>query len=97
MLRIVRFVLFLIILIAGLGFALLNTELVRINYYFGQWEMPLSLTMVIAAAVGALFGVISCLGIVFRLKREVSHLRRTVKLSEKEIMNLRSIPIKDSQ
>lgn len=97
MLRIVRFVLFLIILIAGLGFALLNTELVRINYYFGQWEMPLSLTLVIAAAVGALFGVISCLGIVFRLKREVSHLRRTVKLSEKEIMNLRSIPIKDSQ
>jgi putative membrane protein len=97
MLRIVRSVLFLGILLASLGFALINAEIVPINYYFGRWEAPLSLTLVIAAAAGALFGVISCLGTIFRLKREVSRLGRAVKLSEAEIMNLRSIPIKDNQ
>lgn len=97
MLRIVRFVLFLIILVASLGFALINAEVVPIDYYFGHWDVPLSLTLVITAAAGALFGVVSCLGTIFRLKREVSRLRKTVKLSETEIMNLRSIPIKDSQ
>jgi len=97
MLRIARFMLFLIILVASLGLALINAEVVQIHYYFGHWDVPLSLTLVIAAAAGALFGVVSCLGSIFRLKREVSRLRRTVKLSETEIMNLRSIPIKDSQ
>ncbi len=96
MLRIVRFVLFLIVLIVSLGLALLNAELIQIDYYFGRWEVPLSLTLVITVAAGALFGVISCLGIIFRLKREVSHLRKTVKLSETEIMNLRFIPLKDN-
>ncbi len=92
-----RFLLFLIVLVASLGFALINAEVVQIDYYFGHWDVPLSLTLVITAVAGALFGVVSCLGIIFRLKREVSRLRKTVKLSETEIMNLRSIPIKDSQ
>ncbi|MCL4316058.1 MAG: LapA family protein [Gammaproteobacteria bacterium] len=97
MLRIVRSVLFLGILLASLGFALINAEIVQIDYYFGHWEVPLSLILLIAATAGALFGVVSCLGAIFRLKREVSRLRKAVKMSETEIMNLRSIPMKDSQ
>ncbi|RJQ48289.1 MAG: LapA family protein [Gammaproteobacteria bacterium] len=97
MLRIVRFMLFLIILAASLGLALINAGVVQIDYYFGHWDVPLSLTLVIAAAAGVLFGVGSCLGSIFRLKREVSRLRKAVKLLETEIMNLRSIPVKDSQ
>jgi putative membrane protein len=81
---------------AGLSFAVLNSETVPLNYYFGDRNLPLSLVVVIAFALGAAVGGLFSLALVIRLKREMARLRRIVRLNEKEILNLRSIPIKDS-
>ena len=76
-------------------FAVINAETVHINYYFGIYQMPLSLILVIAFVIGALFGTVVNVGMMLRLKRQVSKLRREVKFTEKEVKNLRALPIKD--
>ena len=94
MLRIIRFIFLLLIVIVGLSFAVLNAETVSLNYYLGSWQAPLSLILVVALALGALFGVLACLSLLLGLKRELAKLRKAAKLSEQEVKNLRAIPLK---
>ena len=68
----------------------------QLNYYFGSIEAPLSLVIVIAIIIGAALGVLASTGIVFGQKRELAKLRKSNKLAEQEISNLRSLPLKDS-
>lgn len=93
--RILGFILFFIVLAVGLAFAVVNAEPVTLKYYFGVSQVPLSLTLVAAFAVGAIMGVVASLAHVLRLKRENARLRREAKMAEREIMNLRNIPIRD--
>ncbi len=95
MLRIIRLVLFILIAVVGLAFAVLNAGQVELSYYLGIWRAPLSLILVLAFACGALFGVIVCLGMLFKAKRESLRLRKALRLSEQEVINLRNIPIRD--
>ena len=82
--------------LVGLSFALLNSEIVTLNYYFDKLQAPLSLIIVIALAFGAVMGVLASLWVVFAQKREMAKLRKVAKITEKEIANLRSLPMKDS-
>ncbi len=93
--RIFALIFFLIILVSGLGFAVINADPVTLNYYLGTVSAPLSLILVAAMTVGAVLGVLATIGMMLSLKREVSKLRRTVRLKEEEVSNLRSIPIRD--
>jgi putative membrane protein len=95
MLRIIRLVFYILILLLGLSFAVLNGENISLNYYFGVWQAPLSLALVLVMALGALLGVVACLGQLMKLKNEVGTLRKAAKLSEMEVVNLRAIPLKD--
>ena len=95
MLGTIRYVLFLIIFLVGLGFALLNVGLVPLNLYVGSWQLPLSLALVMAMALGALGAFIACLAQFLKLKREINKLRKAAKLSEIELMNLRALPLKE--
>lgn len=97
MLRIVRLVFYILILLLGISFAVINGENISLNYYFGVWQAPLSLALVLVMALGALLGVLACLGLLMKLKNEVSTLRKAAKLSETEVMNLRAIPLKDAE
>ena len=56
----------------------------------------IAFALVGALGLGALLGVIASTGVIFGMKREISKLRRERKSTEKEIMNLRNIPIKGS-
>ena len=94
--RIITFVLLLLVSLLGLTFALMNAEPVQLNYYFGSIEAPLSLVIVIAIIIGAALGVLASTGIVFGQKRELAKLRKSNKLAEQEVLNLRSLPLKDS-
>ena len=96
MARILLAILFLVLLILGLSFAVLNSASVPLNYYLGKVDLPLALVVVGSLALGAILGVLVSLGIVLRLKRQVRHLRRQVQTAEKEVANLRAIPLKDS-
>ena len=95
MLRLLYLFLFLLLIVAGIAFAVLNATPVAFNYYFDTRQIPLSLILILAISVGAILGVLASIGLVIRLKREVSQLKKSVSLAEKEVMNLRAIPIKD--
>jgi putative membrane protein len=94
--RIIIFTLLLLVALLGLSFALMNAEPVTLNYYFGKLQAPLSLVLVIALAFGAVMGVLASMWVVITQKREMAKLRKAAKLTEKEITNLRSLPMKDS-
>lgn len=94
--RIFIFTTVVLVALGGLSFALINAESVTLNYYFGSLQAPLSLVMVISLAVGAAMGVIASMWAVIGQKRELAKLRKAAKVAEKEISNLRSLPMKDS-
>ena len=61
-------------------FALKNTDPVSINFFLDSaWHAPLIIVVLVFFAGGALLGVLSLIGTVFRLRREVARLKRTVQ------------------
>jgi len=87
---------FLLLVLFGIVFAVLNSDMVALNYYFGTQQVPLSLIMLLAMIVGALIGVLVSMGQLLKARRDVAKLKKSVQLAEKEVSNLRTIPIKDS-
>lgn len=93
--RIISFTLLLLVSLLGLTFALMNADAVQLNYYFGMLQAPLSLVVVIAIILGAGLGVLASMGIVLGQKRELAKLRRSAKIAEQEVSNLRALPLND--
>ncbi len=73
----------------------MNAETVQLKYYFGHVAAPLSWIIILSVTCGAVVGVLSSLGVILQLKREISKLHRANRLTEKEVANLRSLPIKE--
>lgn len=81
---IVNLIIFLLVLTLGLSFAILNAEPVELHYYFGSQRLSLSLVVLITLIMGVLAGVIASLGMIIKLKREVSRLRKANQAVEAE-------------
>jgi len=96
MVRILYLFIFLVLVIFGIVFAVLNAEPVNLNYYVGSKEVALSLILVLAMIAGAIMGVIASASMIISNQREVKKLRKYVELAEKEVTNLRAIPIRDN-
>ncbi|MFV8835208.1 lipopolysaccharide assembly LapA domain-containing protein [Aquisalimonas sp.] len=94
--RLIGFLAILIVILFGLSFALLNASRVDVDYYFGTVGAPLSLALVVAVIIGAVIGVLTTLGMILGKQREVHRLRRRVKDTEKELNELRRLPLKDN-
>jgi len=75
--------------------ALINAEPINVNYYFGTLEQPLALVLVLTLFIGAVLGLFSSLFVILLSRREVAKLRRHLKSTEQEVMNLRALPITD--
>jgi putative membrane protein len=95
MIRLAYIIFSLVLLVIGILFAVLNAEPVTLHYYFNDKQIPLSLVLVSSIIIGALLGVIASAGIIIKLKRDNSRLKKSSELSEKELSNLRTMPIKD--
>jgi uncharacterized integral membrane protein len=95
MARIVKLAFLLLLFIFGLSFAVLNSQPVTFHYYAGSIELPLSLLTAMMFATGALLGLAVSFGAIFRAKRDMAELRKAMQLAEKELENLRSLPLKD--
>ena len=93
--RILFFALLFLIGIIAASFAWMNVNEVKLTYYFGSVELPLAFLVVVTFALGALFGVVAVMGMVFKLKRENTKLKKSNRSSEQELSNLRSLPLKD--
>ncbi len=93
--RIAKLVLVVVVLLLGLIFHLKNNQLIELNYYLGSIELSLSLLVVLVLCVGAFLGVMASLPVIIKLKRSQMKLNRQIENREKEINNLRVLPIKD--
>lgn len=86
-----------LVVLVGVVFAVLNAQPVLLNYYFGTREMPLSLVFILALIVGSVLGILASISLLIRSRREMQKLRKAAKLAEKEVTNLRSLPIRDAR
>lgn len=93
--RLVMLLVYLILILLGVSFAALNASSVAVNFYFKTVSMPISVLMTIMLGVGLLVGFILFLYRYWRLKVDYLKLKNQLKLTEKEIKNLRAIPLKD--
>lgn len=76
-------------------FATLNSESVTVNYYLDQSTLPLSLLLVLVFALGCLVGMVVGFWLLIKAKILNYRLRQRLQLAEKEIENLRAIPLQD--
>src|SRR5262245_45358362 len=72
-----------LVFILVLSFALKNGDSVTVRYYLGaEWQAPLIFVLLVAFCAGAAFGVVACLGQLFRQRREIGRLKRASQKSE---------------
>lgn len=83
--RILGLIIILILILLGVSFAILNSEVVHVNYYFGMNNMPLSLLLVGTLIVGILLGWIVMILKVLRIRLENRRLRKRIDQLEKLI------------
>lgn len=93
--RIVMTILYLMLILIGVSFAALNASSVQVNFYVTTLKMPISVLMTIMLGVGVLLGFFLFLWRYLRLKREHRKIKNQLRLTEKEIRNLRAIPLQD--
>ena len=77
MMRYLVWILKLAVFVLVLAFAVKNTELVTVHYYFGgEWQSPLVFVLLVAFCVGVAAGLSAGLAQTFRQRREIAALRR---------------------
>ncbi len=95
MIRLSKLLLFLVLLITGAAFAILNSQMVTLDFYFSVIELPISVVIIAFIALGAILGVVASSAIMLRLKHENSGLKRKASMVSEEVKNLRTMPIRD--
>ena len=93
--RVISFFLLLLIVALGITFACLNAEPTVLNYYFGRSRLPLSWMLFTSFGAGGLLGVLVGAVMYLRVKKENLLLSHRVRLAEKEVENVRVLPLKD--
>ncbi|CEK10909.1 lipopolysaccharide assembly protein LapA domain-containing protein [Legionella hackeliae] len=93
--RLFMMIFYLLLILLGVSFAALNASSVQVNFYFTKLAMPISVLMTIMLGIGLLLGFLLFLYRYWRLKVEYVRLKNQFKMTEKEIKNLRSIPLQD--
>lgn len=93
--RIVSLIFLFIVALLAVGFGLLNAEPVKVNYYFGAYNLPLALVLLFSLVLGLFIGIFFGLGMWLRQKALNYQLKKKIKIATQEIENLRVIPVKD--
>jgi len=93
--RFVMIAVYLLLILVGVSFAALNAGSVQINLYITTLKLPVSIVMIITLGLGMLIGFLLFLGKYWRLKLNYFKTCNQLKINEKEIKNLRNIPLKD--
>jgi len=83
------------LVIFGLSFALLNPAQAALNLYVGTVTLPLAVWIVLSLVVGALLGVLATAHKVGQQRRELSRLRRSADDANRELTELRKLPVRN--
>ncbi len=93
--RLLRLIVLLVILVIGIAFAGKNATSVPVHYFFGELSLPLAVIMLLSIVLGVILGIFASLYLIISTRRELSQVKRSATLAEKELTNLRSIPLKE--
>ena len=93
--RILIIVFYLVLITLGVVFSVLNSKMVELHLYYISLNVPISVLILLSLIVGIIIGLLSFLWRYLRLKMAFAKLKSQLALSEREVKNLRSIPIQD--
>ena len=80
-LRILSALVWTVVFLVVLLFALKNADPVTVRFYFEQeWRAPLMLVVLAAFAAGAVFGMLACIPAFIRRHREIAGLKKELRL-----------------
>lgn len=96
MLRLIGFIVALLVVILGASFAYLNFGPVPVDLWVRTYDVGLPWVVFLSLALGWVLGILSVTGIIVNQLARIRRLKRSVKLAETEINNLRSIPIRNA-
>lgn len=94
--KLITYFIALVLIVLGASFAALNASSVEINFYWSTTSMPLSLIVALAFVAGGLLGMFVCVFMLIKQKALLYSCKRKLQSVEKELINLRSIPIKNN-
>lgn len=87
-------ILFIVLLVVS--FALKNQQTVALAYYFGvDLHIPVWMVVVGGIAIGILLGLVVSSAWLLQAKQHVAAEKRRARKFEREVTNLRSLPVKD--
>lgn len=89
-------ILILLIFIVSLVFFLKNNQMITFDYLVNSLDISLSFLLFISLSIGALLGILAWLPKIIGMKHRISKLEKQMKLSDKELDNLRVMPMKDT-
>jgi lipopolysaccharide assembly protein A len=95
--RVVRAIVIVALIAIAVLLTWVNLAPVELRYLVGATEIPLPVALWCSLALGALLGILACVGRILRLRRENHQLRKAIRLAETEVNNLRNLPIKDGR
>lgn len=84
-----------ILILFSIGFAVLNAHAVEVNFYFKTIHIAVPILVVLLFGLGTLFGYLLSLSRYIKLNLKNRSLKHQLDISEKEIKNLRAIPLHD--
>lgn len=92
---ILRLVALVIAFLVGITFTLKNDGMVTLNYLIGETSVPTAFVILGFLIFGWIVGVLSMLSYLVRMKMKLRDSQKAAALAEKEVRNLRNLPIKD--
>ena len=93
MLRLLGVLFFFVVLLLGVSFSSLNSDPVPVNYYLGTLEAPLSVVAVSAFTLGVVCAFIVSAAALMSQRFRINRLQRDVRMRDKEIANMRDLPV----
>lgn len=95
--RMILLALALVVFGLTLALVLLNLSAVKVNYLFGAANLPLAVVLVIALVLGVLLGALCLLPAIVRARTHVHRVQASLNALEKEVHNLRHVPLRDAR
>lgn len=83
------------LLLLTLAFSVQNAHSVRVDFFVGTYDAPLSFVLLLSVLCGFIAGVLVMLGSLLKLKMENVRLKRDVKLGAKELAKTETVAVRD--
>lgn len=87
---------FIIVLVAGIGFTALNAVPVSLDYFLGTVTTTLPWVLLFTLLAGFVIGLLIASLAWFGARRDARRLRKQLRTLETEVTNLRHLPIRDA-